>query len=73
MQPQLLCVESTCDYCGATLEITAAEIGGEARMQPYVCPQCIKTHAITCTGHPHVRVLKPRTDGKTSTYQQTMF
>ena len=73
MQPQLLCLELACDYCGSTLEITAAEVAGEARMHPYVCPQCSKTHGIMCAGHPHVRVLKPRTDGKTNSYQQTMF
>ena len=73
MQPQLLCVETACDYCGATLEITAAEVGGDKRLHPYGCPQCAKTHSIECAGHPHVRVLRPRTDGKTNSYQETLF
>lgn len=73
MQPQLLCVEASCDYCGATLEVTAAEIGGEPRPHPYLCPQCGKNYELTCTGNPHVRVLQPRKDGRTSSYQQTMF
>jgi hypothetical protein len=73
MQPQLLCVEKACDYCGARLEVTAAEVGGDARPHPYPCPQCGKPGEVVTTGHPHVRVLAPRTDGRTGQYQQTMF
>ncbi|MEJ6023661.1 hypothetical protein [Ramlibacter sp. PS4R-6] len=73
MQPQLLCIEKACDYCGAKLEVTAAEVGGEARPHRYACPQCGKDYEVTAAGNPHVRVLKPRTDGKTGSYQQTMF
>jgi hypothetical protein len=73
MQPQLLCVERACDYCGATLEVTAAEVGTDRRPHAYACPQCSKTHEVSCAGHPHVRVLKPRTDGKTGSYQETLF
>jgi hypothetical protein len=73
MQPQLLSLEETCDYCGATLEVSAAEVAGGKRLHPYVCPQCSKTHSVMCAGHPHVRVLKPRTDGKGNNYQETLF
>lgn len=73
MQPQLLCVEKVCEYCGATLEVSAAEVGDHARMHAYVCPQCGKPDGVSCAGQPHVRVLKPRTDGKTGSYQDTVF
>jgi hypothetical protein len=75
MQPQLLCVERACEYCGARLEITAAEVGGDAlpRAHRYECPQCGKYDEVKTTGHPHVRVLAPRTDGRTTPYAQTMF
>ncbi|HEY8050569.1 MAG TPA: hypothetical protein VIE63_15470 [Ramlibacter sp.] len=73
MQPELLCVEKACDYCGARLEITAAEVGGEPRAHTYACLQCGKDDSVLTTGHPHVRVLAPRTDGRTNRYAQTMF
>jgi hypothetical protein len=73
VQSELLCIETTCGYCGARLEVTAAAVEGEPKRHPYVCPQCGKAHRLTSTGHPHVRVLAPRTDGKTGKYQETMF
>jgi hypothetical protein len=73
MQPELLCQEIPCDFCGARLEITAAEFASEPQPHSYVCPQCGKHHEIVTTGPPHVRVLAPRTDGRTGGYSQTMF
>lgn len=73
MQPELLCLEKICDYCGARLEVTSAEVGGEARAQRYACPQCGKGDEVMTAGNPHVRVLAPRTDGRTGHYQQTIF
>jgi transposase-like protein len=73
MQPQLLCVEKTCEYCGARLEVTSAEVGGEPRVQRYACLQCGKIDEVLTTGNPHVRVLAPRTDGRSNGYQQTFF
>jgi hypothetical protein len=73
MAGQLLCVEKACDYCGARLEVTAAEVGGEPRAHTYACPQCGKHDDVDTTGTPRVRVLAPRTDGRTSQYAQTMF
>jgi hypothetical protein len=73
MQPELLCVEKACDYCGAGLEVSAAEFAGEPQPHTYVCPQSGKNHELVCTGPPHVRVLHPRTDGRTNRYEQTMF
>lgn len=70
---RLLCVETTCDYCGARLEVSAAEVAAESRPHPYRCLQCGKVDEIITTGHPHVRVLAPRTDGRTAQYQETMF
>jgi hypothetical protein len=72
--PRLLCLERTCDYCGARLEVSAAELpGDEARPHHYACLQCGKPDEVTCAGHPHVRVLARRTDGRTTHYQETMF
>jgi hypothetical protein len=48
-------------------------VAGEGRPHPYRCLQCGKVDEITTTGHPHVRVLAPRTDGRTAQYQETMF
>lgn len=73
MAAQLLCFEKTCDYCGSRLEVTAAEIGGEPRAHAYVCTQCGKNYEVETTGQPRVRVLSPRTDGRTAQYAQTMF
>ena len=73
MQPHLLCFEKLCDYCGATLEITAAELGGEPRIHLCGCPDCGKSNEVACAGNPHVRLVKRRTDGKTSKYQDTFF
>jgi hypothetical protein len=71
--PELLCVEKVCGFCGARLEVSAAEVPGEIRAHPYTCPQCGKPDEVESTGHPHVRVLAPRSDGRTGQYQETMF
>lgn len=70
---ELLCIETSCVYCGARLQVSTAVLGGEPRYHRYVCPQCGKQDGLRSTGHPHVRVLAPRTDGKTDRYQETMF
>jgi hypothetical protein len=72
-QPELLCLEKSCAFCGARLEVSSAEMPGEPKAHIYVCPQCGKPDEIECTGHPHVRVLAPRNDGRTGQYQETMF
>jgi hypothetical protein len=46
---------------------------GKPKAHIYTCPQCGKPDEIECTGHPHVRVLAPRNDGRTGLYQETMF
>jgi hypothetical protein len=71
--PELLCFERICGFCGAQLEVSCAAMPGEAKSYHYTCPQCGKPEDIGCTGHPHVRVLAPRTDGRTGLYQETMF
>jgi len=73
MDPQLLCIEKSCDFCGAKLEVTAAEFAGEPQPHTWLCPQCGKNHELVSTGPPHVRVLAPRTDGRTHRYEETMF
>ena len=73
MDPQLLCIEKSCDFCGAKLEVTAAEFAGEPQPQTWLCPQCGKDHELLSTGPARVRVLAPRKDGRTGPYQQTMF
>ena len=73
MKPELICIEKECEFCGSRLEVTAVEVAGEPRVHHYACPQCGKPDELLTTGFPHVRVLAPRTDGKTGSYQQTMF
>ena len=72
-KPELLCVETTCGFCGARLEISAAAVPGEPHLHHYSCPQCGKPEEIEMSGDPHVRVLAPRNDGRTGQYQETMF
>jgi transcription elongation factor Elf1 len=71
--PRLLCLERTCSYCGARLEVSAAELPAERRPHAFTCLQCGKPDEVICTGHPHVRVLAPRADGRSTQYQETMF
>jgi hypothetical protein len=72
-QTELLCVERICGFCGARLEVSVAAVPGEPKPHTYSCPQCGKPDELESTGHPHVRVLAPRTDGRTGKYQETMF
>ena len=74
VQTELQCVETSCAYCGAKLEISAVVLpGGEPGPHAYMCPQCGRPDEIMAIGNLHIRVLSPRTDGKTDRYQETMF
>jgi hypothetical protein len=73
LQPELICHERICGFCGARLEVSAAAMPGEPKPHHYSCPQCGKPEQIEVAGHPHVRVLAPRSDGRTGQYQETMF
>ena len=72
-QPELLCLEKSCAFCGARLEVSSVVMPGAPKPHHYACPQCGKPEEIECTGHPHVRVLAARSDGRTQQYQETMF
>jgi hypothetical protein len=73
MNPELLCLEKSCAFCGARLEVSSAALPGQPKAHIYTCPQCGKPDEIECTGHPHVRVLAQRNDGRSGLYQETMF
>lgn len=73
MDPQLYCEEKTCDFCGARIEVSAVEFAGEPQPHIWLCPQCGKNHEMVTTGPLHLRVLAPRSDGRNSHYEQTMF
>jgi hypothetical protein len=70
---QLLSIEKTCDYCGAKLEISSVAMHAEPHPYHYACPQCGRGYDIASFAPPHIRVVAPRTDGKTDSYQETMF
>ncbi|HUR89644.1 MAG TPA: hypothetical protein VMZ74_11200 [Ramlibacter sp.] len=72
-QTELLLMEKVCDYCGAKLEISSVARHGDPHPYHYACGQCGKGYEISSFAPPHVRVLAPRTDGKSDSYQQTMF
>ena len=72
-QPELLTFEKACDYCGARLEVSSVAIHSEPHPYHYACPQCGKGYEISSFAPPRVRMIARRTDGKTGSYQQTMF
>jgi hypothetical protein len=62
--------ERSCAYCGARFRVLA--MPGDFQ-EDYDCPECGKRYEIESYGEPEVTLLKPRTDGKTDRYQETMF
>jgi hypothetical protein len=72
-QPELLTFEKACDFCGARLEVSSVARQAEPHPYHFACPQCGKGYDISSFAPPHVRVLAPRSDGRTDGYEQTMF
>lgn len=71
--PHPLKFERSCTYCGARFEVVAEPLPGDRELQEYDCPECHKAYEVESTGHPRVRLLHRRSDGKDDRYQETMF
>ena len=65
--------EQSCKYCGARFEVSVAYQAGSDAAQDYGCPECGKDDQVRAARPPTVRLISPRTDGKTDRYQETMF
>lgn len=65
--------ETTCAYCAARFRVLATQGAEDLHEEEYACPECGKTYAIDAAGEPEVQLLRPRQDGKTDRYQETMF
>lgn len=66
--------EVACAYCGARFAVTVPRDGGEtAVLRDYHCPECGKASEVRSLLPPLVRLLVPRTDGKSDAYQETIF
>ena len=63
----------TCSYCGAQFEVEIVRKHGSNEAQDYACPECRKSYSVRATAAPGLKLLKPRTDGKGDSYQETMF
>jgi DNA-directed RNA polymerase subunit RPC12/RpoP len=65
--------EKSCGYCGARFRVLAAQQADANRPEEYACPECGKEYALQAVDEPEVRLLRPRSDGKSDRYQETMF
>ncbi len=66
--------ERACAYCGARFHVTVPREGGNtALLRDYQCPECGKASEVRSLLQPLVRLIAPRTDGKTDAYQETIF
>jgi hypothetical protein len=65
--------EKACGYCGARFRVLAAQQPDGNQPEEYACPECGKGYALQAMGEPEVRLLHPRSDGKSDRYQETMF
>jgi hypothetical protein len=65
--------EKTCTYCGALFKVELSRQGGSNSERMYGCPECGKHYEVLSALPPKVRLIHPRSDGKTGGYQETMF
>jgi hypothetical protein len=65
--------ERTCTYCGARLAVTIPRDAAAGVLRDYNCPECGKTFEVRSILPPLVRLIAPRNDGKTDSYQETIF
>ena len=72
-QGNLSIFERSCAYCGARFRVLATLDPDHPRREAYACPECGKTYETEAAGEPQVQLLRPRSDGKTDRYQETMF
>ena len=65
--------EKTCAYCGALFRVELSRRSGGNSERMYECPECGKHYEVLSALAPKVRLISPRSDGKTGGYQETMF
>lgn len=65
--------EKACAYCGARFRVLATSGADDPHSEEVACPECGKTYEVEAAGEPEVQLLRPRSDGKSDRYQETMF
>jgi DNA-directed RNA polymerase subunit RPC12/RpoP len=65
--------ERSCAYCGARYAVTVPRASESAVLRDYHCPECGRGEEVHSLLPPLVRLLSPRTDGKSDSYQETIF
>lgn len=63
----------SCAYCGARFEVLVSRLPGEDEHEEYACPECSKGYTTHAALPPLVSLLAGRRDGKSDSYQDTMF
>lgn len=58
-----------CDYCGAEFKTEIINQTGHNEKEEYDCPECQKEFYSRVSMPIRVKLIKPRTDGKTDTYK----
>lgn len=64
----------TCDYCGAKYSLIVPTQAGHNEREDYYCPECQKRHYVRASlpiMMNNIRLIKPRTDGKTDRFSNT--
>lgn len=61
--------EETCNNCGARFEVVVTGQKGHEQSENYRCPECTKEFTVRASLPPTVRLIAPRTDGKTDLYK----
>lgn len=72
-QGDLSVFEKSCAYCGARFRVLATHVRDDPHLEDYACPECGKSYELEASGEPQVQLLRPRSDGKSDRYQETMF
>jgi hypothetical protein len=65
--------EKACTYCGARFRVLADAGADFPHREEIACPECGKAYAVEAASEPEVQLLRPRSDGKSDRYQETMF
>jgi hypothetical protein len=65
--------ERACAYCGARFVVLVPRDATPTVLRDYHCPECGKSSEVHSSLPPLVRLVSPRTDGKTDAYQETIF
>ena len=53
-----------CSY-GATFNVSVPGLEGHEESEEYFCPECLCMYTVRASNSPTVRLISPRTDGKT--------